>query len=132
EAEAGHGAEVLVEVVLGALAAQHGDEVLREYLRLTDGVLGVRHAVAADATTRQVGDGRDVTGGPGTLDGGLGGSDAQVGTGLDAAALLDGQVAAAHDGGVGHDARGPDDQVGGDDLSGRQLDVAVDGAGHLG
>src|SRR5690606_6221184 len=96
------------------------------------GVLGVGNAVAADAATGQVGNGRDVTGGPGALDGLLGRAHAEVRTGLDATALLDRQVAAAHDGGVGHHASGPHDQVGRDDLARGDLDVAVDGTGDLG
>ena len=94
-------------------------------------MLRVRHAVPADALAGEVGNGGDVARGPGIRHGLFFGTDPQVGAGADAAALLDGQVSPAHDGRVRHDAGGPHDQVGRDDLAGRELDVAVDGAGHL-
>src|SRR5690606_17282501 len=51
EAETGDRAEVLVDVLDRVLAPQHGDEVLRETLGLTHGVLGIGHAEAAHPAT---------------------------------------------------------------------------------
>ena len=94
-------------------------------------MLSVRNAVPADATAREVGHRRNVTGGPGTLDDLILAADAKVGAGTDAATFLDGQVAAPHDCRVCHDTGGPDDQIARDDLPGGELDVAADRSGDL-
>ena len=74
--------------------------------------LGIDEKQALVAATREVGHGGDVTGSPGVGDDVVLVADAQVGTGQDATALLDGEVARADDRGVGHDTGGPAPRLG--------------------
>ncbi len=126
QAQARDGAEVLVEVVGDPLAAEARGEVLRHELALAHGVLRVGHAEAADAAAREVGGGRHVAGAPGVRDDAVVALDTTVGAHAQAPALLDREVGVLEHR-AGHDARGPDDDVGLERLARRQLDDAADG-----
>ncbi len=83
-------------VLARRLLAHVRDDVAGHELALAHRVLSVRHAVAADALTRQVGDRAHVTGAPGVLDDrAIRSHDAQVGEHAQTAALLDRQVGVA-------------------------------------
>ncbi|KDA06675.1 hypothetical protein DC31_08795 [Microbacterium sp. CH12i] len=118
QAEARNGTKVLVHVVDRLFAAKHPNQVLRETLRLTDSVLGVRNAEAADTATGQIRNGRDVSGSPGTVDNiAVGVNDAQRGLRTNTTALFGGQVTGTHHLRVGHHTGRPHDDVGRDDVA---------------
>src|SRR5690606_29474402 len=60
KAGARNGTLVLMPIVDGALAAQGSNNVARETLALTHGVLSVRHAVPRDTVAGEIGDRRGI------------------------------------------------------------------------
>src|SRR6185312_9394171 len=101
-----------------------------EQLALAHRVLCVRNAVSADTTTGEVGNRADVAGTPGIRNNAVIVHDAQIGLNAKAPTLFEGKVGALDDR-VGHDARGPHDDVGLERFAGGQLDLAADRGGQL-
>src|SRR5690606_39048759 len=122
--------QVVVHVVDGRVTAQVGDDIAGETLRLPHRVLGVRHTVAADAVTGEVGHRGHVSGTPRVRNHAVIAHDTQVGVHTEAAALLEGEVGAAQHR-TRHDAGRPDECVGGEPLARGELHDSVFGAREL-
>ena len=125
-AEAGHGTQGLVDVLLHrALAEADGQQVGGQTLGLTARVLGVGDAETAGSSAGQVRDGADVAAAPGALEHStVTVGDLQGGGDLDAAALLHREVGLlGHT--VGGHTGGPDQGVG-VELAGVGLVLHVD------
>src|SRR6218665_16290 len=104
---------------------------LRAPLPLPHRVLGVRHTVAANTATGEIGHRRDITSSPGIHNSLILVTDPEISTNPDSTTLFDGQVTRAHNARVRHRTGGPDDEIRRNCITRGQLNNTVNRALHL-